>query len=1448
MALLNSLSSSRPNQLTSNTRLSPLAGKIRLTPQESQRLAPTPGYVPPQMNLPDSPLSKAVGGLFTGTAQTFQTVFGGGLSRSLQPKIDTAISNQAQSAQKLIQLARQTKDPARKSKLLKAAQGFSQNLPQAAGVTSNLLASQNINRDTASPLGIAQQAMGFATEAPLAASAALTKGAGVMFGKSAALGGAIGGGVAAFTGGDVGEGIVGGAISGIKNAPTDALTNKVVEGLAKSLPFLKPLTEGAISAAKPISSMTFRQGLGALGTVALKRVLKAALIETPYETVYYGIKDRKEGEQLLDSMAREFQQNMMFNVGFAGVNTALDAYTVGQITKKSIEDTLSKPEYQLNNKGGVEFDAKVLENANNVDHSKNPEILAQYGEGLGRRVGELLNEVEQISKSGNSDTALARLKEIKSELPTDYKLQADAAIDGMRKSLGVAPATIYPAKPETPKTLEEAMGGKLTESKGQPQDQPLAPGTKEKKLVTRMKGSERFGETAQSLEGNYVPITNKETIAEAQRLVKLDPVAAEARAMNPQSAVDQAVGAELFSHYMDAGNVVKAKEVLNATSGTNEGQMIQILSKYDQTTPAGASKLANSEIERYNKSHPTKPIELDEKTMKEIYADAGKIQTMEQGRERSIAESELSKKIQNLIPSSIVDKFITIWKAGLLTSFRTHERNLIGTSVMEASEIIKDIPAALTDMLLSQKTGERTMTATLGGLGSGTVTGIQAAKDAVVLGYDPTNMIEKFDIHHVTWGNNSVEQALKKYTGIVFNTLSAEDKVFWGSVYARSLNDQAGAAALNVGKPGDAKFVQKLVNEPTLEMKNTATVDANYATFHDNNLLSGAVTNLKRGMSQNELGKLVAELTMPFTGVPTSIAGKMVDYSPIGLAKGIWDSGKVLTSDIPGLQRQASQEIGRGVVGSAIFALGAYLTSKGIITGTPKDPEERRQWELEGKQQNSILVGGKWRSINSIGPQTIVLLAGSKAYDDMQEGGGGIGKFGADVARDFTNQTFLAGVQGPLNAISDPNRYSEGYFKSQASSIIPNIVKDTSKSLDPYARETNSVSDALQASIPLLRNKLIPRRDALGQVLPQVPTGLPAFFDLFNSTTPVKSVVVGELSRLNEAGINTVPSKIGSSQTINGFKRELTPKELDSYETMVGALAERPLEQLIASQGYQQMVDEDKSKAIDDLMTAARATARDNMGKDLKAVGGIVTDTVTSSTSSDPKIQKILFENSDTPAEYIDGRLYYREGGDVKSINLKALQDLPSNTTPLQSAQFSKDIKSAAKSILTNSQVYNPQSSITSQMAYKLIQSINYDPNEAYFDTIGPSSGLEFRSAAVGPMITKQGANSIPLIQELIKRNIFSTGLIEQLYTDGYVDFNTAKILTAYRKDYRKQLEAGDSTSTASQKGLKTPKLKIPVGVFRSKNVSIPRLRGANVNSIIKPITSPGMKRVNLSV
>lgn len=635
--------------------------------------------------------------------------------------------------------------------------------------------------------------------------------------------------------------------------------------------------------------------------------------------------------------------------------------------------------------------------------------------------------------------------------------------------------------------------------------------------------------------------------------------------------------------------------------GTELGRGVQAFSLLDKMSPEAISLSAAGKIKAYNRTAGKKIPELNGDQQKLISDHVSRIQSLKPGRDKNIAINDLQNTINDFIPSTVVDKALTVWKAGLLTSLRTSERNILGNSFHAVAETAKDIPASIMDRIMSLRTGKRSLTFNTQGAASGAGKGLVAAKDMITKGYDPEESLTKFDQKRITWGKNPLEQALKFGTDVVFRSLGAQDKPFLHSAISRSLHDQAKAAAINAGKSGDSKFIQELVSNPTPEMAKIAMKDAETLTFKNKNVMSDIINSAKRA-AQNpkygkgaELGKVITEGVAPFTGVPSSIGGQLVAYSPIGLAKGIAKAGTVLAKNVPDLQRQAAQEVGRGVIGTGLVGVGAYLSSKGLMTGQPKDANQQAQWQLGNKPANSVFIDGKWRAIGSIGPENLVILAGAKAQEELSKPEGSLGTYSANLGKDFLGQTFLQGVQQPLAAITDPARYGQSYLGNQAASAIPNIVKDAAKSQDPSARENNSIGDYITNSIPGLRNQNVEKRDNLGNVIPQEPTGAGAFFDLFNSKTPVSNPVVDELGRLDTSGNNAVPNKLGKSQTINGEKVKLTPQQLNTLESQVGPQATDSIKQLMQTPDYQALSDEEKAKAIDSIVTQVRKQVRGNI-------------------------------------------------------------------------------------------------------------------------------------------------------------------------------------------------------------------------------------------------------------
>jgi hypothetical protein len=710
------------------------------------------------------------------------------------------------------------------------------------------------------------------------------------------------------------------------------------------------------------------------------------------------------------------------------------------------------------------------------------------------------------------------------------------------------------------------------------------------------------GKTKVNVSGGYVPKSNDTLMGEAKALlvegVKVDLNKVQNADKKIAAAMQEAINLDKLGNHEPAANLYN--NISKAL--TEHGRAIQAASMLDKMSPEAISLSAAGNIRRFNLTAKVKIPELTGTQQEFISNSIKKIQSVPVGRERNLLINKLDNSLKDFIPSTFVDKAITAWKAGLLSSLRTHERNIIGNTVHGIAEVVKDAPAALNDIIISSlKRTPRSKSFTLK-TGGGIKKGIQSSKDMLLHGFDPEQTMRKLDIgKHTTWANTPIQQGLKKATNIIFRSLGAEDKIFYHTAFGHSLQEQANTAAINAGKRGNKTFINNLIKNATDDMKSIATNDAATAVFQNKNILRDLASSAKRTLSKNEYAKFAGDFLMPFTGVPSSIAGQLVAYSPIGLTQGLINDAKVLFSKSanPVLQRAAAQQAGRGTIGIAILAAGAYLAKKGLISGEPKDETETRQWELEGKPRNSIMLLGKWRSINSVGPEAIILLAGGE-WSRQNKGKGNpftdkVLNTGGYLGKAFTNQTFLSGIQQPLAVLTDPVKNKPSRFVgSELGSFIPNIVKDTAKVFDPYQRESNGIMDTIQSSIPFLRNKLLPKRDVLGKIIPNQLTGVLPFVDLFNSQKPVDNPVVNELKRLYDMGLSATPSKLSPNQTLLGQKIILNPQLLDQLESQSGGKISFVLDKLVTSKEYQMASDETKKKYIDTIVDAVRKGTKQN--------------------------------------------------------------------------------------------------------------------------------------------------------------------------------------------------------------------------------------------------------------
>lgn len=711
---------------------------------------------------------------------------------------------------------------------------------------------------------------------------------------------------------------------------------------------------------------------------------------------------------------------------------------------------------------------------------------------------------------------------------------------------------------------------------------------------------------AKKVAGQYIPRETDQLAIRARNLVKSDIAGAERLALEGSDDKAIATAAELIKHYgeeaaktSDEATRVslyeRAANIANPVAArlTEQGRAVQAAAILGRLTPEGQLRFAAREIQRYNESVASarggilglrkKIPELTGQQADQILTEMKAVESMDDGIEKAMRFQTLQNTISDLVPTPLWKKAVAVWKAGLLTGVKTTGLNLFSNISHSTTEAAKDVPAAIVDSVASLFTGKRTKTFTLRGASTGIGEGFTKGARYWKTGFDERNIGTKLDYKRINFGKGAVAKAFQRYTDTIFRSLGSADQPFYYGALSRSLTDQAIAQGKNQGLKGQAlkEFAENLVSDPTEEMIRYATADAATAVFQNETYLGKAAKQL-----QNI--PIVGEILIPFGRTPSAVAMQIINYSPVGVVKAIIENIGKGRFD----QRTFSQAVGRGLTGTAVLYIGTKLGEKGLITlDRPTTEREQKLWEIEGRKPNSIKIGDKWRSPAVLGPAGNLLLVGGHFQKALEESGSpteGLGKALLGSAKSFGEQTFLTGVNQALGALNDPGRYAESYLGNLVSSVVPTIVSDVARATDPLERRPETVLQRIKSRIPGLRNRLEPQVDVLGKERESVGNPIEILIDPTRPSPDIATPLVKEFRRLSDEGYPVSPTLLGDKK---GFEA-LTQEQNTDLWKRTGEILEPKLNNLIASPKYQDVSNEDKSKAIEKFVERAKLMAR----------------------------------------------------------------------------------------------------------------------------------------------------------------------------------------------------------------------------------------------------------------
>lgn len=594
----------------------------------------------------------------------------------------------------------------------------------------------------------------------------------------------------------------------------------------------------------------------------------------------------------------------------------------------------------------------------------------------------------------------------------------------------------------------------------------------------------------------------------------------------------------------------------------------------------------------------------------------------EGGREADLAVSRAYEAYGNITPSTTREKLRTWRYVSMLLSVPSAVRNVIGNTSQNVVNATAHGIAVELDKAIARATGQRTVEhlnyqERIDGW-RGFVEETQNTfrdyfidRSVTQRGNDKYNTSQRGRVYQTQF-----IETMRNMEGFL---MSFGDRNTWRKAYLNSMAEQQKLADRNLLFNDDGTT---RTHEQMLEQ---AEADANYATFTEDNAVSNVLSQLKNIPGVGE----VIDFIMPFTGVPTNITRRMIQYSPIGLAATALRHGYRAATHQNFDQRAFVDGISRGLTGTAMFGVGMLLAAAGVIKPGTGDEEDDKKYGLMtamGGQYTPYVYNpltDEYVSLAAFAPAASPLTMGLAAYEEFRNNEDWLQALinasfsGADQIFDAS---YMSGVQDIFKGYGSPaENITNAVFSNAVSQSVPALLTQLSNTIDPYVRDTkdkNAIVQALKSGlinrVPGLRQMLPEKVDVTGQTV-RTKEGLRNFYDPFTTTDARKDPAVDELFRLSEAlgSSSMLPSDAlsGSKMTLtvpsNG-KVTVDAEGKETYRKRYGELwleggttidkKGRPVvvegvRSLINSSVYQMMDDEERSDAIADIIYEAKIGA-----------------------------------------------------------------------------------------------------------------------------------------------------------------------------------------------------------------------------------------------------------------
>lgn len=735
----------------------------------------------------------------------------------------------------------------------------------------------------------------------------------------------------------------------------------------------------------------------------------------------------------------------------------------------------------------------------------------------------------------------------------------------------------------------------------------------------------------------YNLLSNADTKARADAVLAKGQGSAVKEYQNMLSQRDPAavpLGYQLAKQYIADGDSDSAVELLRGMSKelTASGQFSQAAAiNLMQNDPMTALRYAQRSIDDLNASG-AKELGRQWKDFNLTDTEIEAFKNISAGDSEAIAAAmqNVGNRLAKEYPVSLTQKLAEARRLGFLLNPRTQIRNIASNvAQMPVTGISDKVSAAL--QTLYAKTGKSTdfmqtkalhvdktskdvaeqvwnqVKDSIDGSSSYEQPISDAVKNAEVfkLGKNQQHNILA-NAPGVKKGAQALEALSQKFTGKnVFDQMSSE----------KSVLENIRQFTYGLLELGDAPFVKKSFTDSlaniaaankitsadqiTADMIAQATQDAMRTTYKDDNKWTKLFSSI------HKLGGM-GEVVMPFTQTPANMVARSLDYSPVGLAKGVKDF-----YSNGGNPAEYIDEMAKGLTGTAGIALGIALYKAGVLTGAESDNANKKAFD----KQNGFLPfaihvpdTNIYYRISDFQPSMMPVITGV-AWAQTTSGDATAEQAAKGAVTAFTNtladNTNLSNVGDLFGNYDGLGGGLWDAVLGLPQSMVPSLANATAKSTDTTVRNPYDATDPIQsqknqimAKIPGLSQELPAAYDAWGNEKRRDNAAFEQFLDPAAFTNQTISRRDAEIQRLYDAtGDNGVyPPSIKNGTTVDDLK--LNNVQTSEYQRVAGQLNRQLVDAIMTTDEYKQADDTYKAKMLKTAYSIGREAGKEAANPD----------------------------------------------------------------------------------------------------------------------------------------------------------------------------------------------------------------------------------------------------------